>query len=71
MITSLPAVQAFVSHVFRYTCGGSHGHSADKRNANRRYRRTLNRITRRLQHNPETFDSEGFNTPSLSSWHLW
>jgi len=71
MITSLPAIQAFASHVFRYTRSSGHGHSADKRSANRRHRRALNRITLRLQHDPETFDSEGFNAPSLSAWDLW
>lgn len=71
MITSLPAIQKFASHVFRYTCSSGHGHSADKRLANRRHRRALNRITKRMQHDPDSFDNEGFNAPSLSTWNLW
>ena len=71
MITSRPAVQAFVSHVFRCVCRSPWSHTATKRIANRRHRRALNRITRRMQHDPESFYSEGFNAPSLSTWDLW
>jgi len=71
MIATLPAVKAFCSHVFRYICCGRHGHSADKRYANRRHRRALNRSTRLMCHDPERWWDEGFNAPSLSSWDLW
>jgi len=71
MITSLPAVQANCSHVHRYVCLSAENLRATKRIANRRYRRALNRITRKFINDPELFYDEGFNAPSLSSWDLW
>jgi hypothetical protein len=71
MQTRLPAVQSGVSHVFRFVCRSPEGHRADKRIANRRYRRYLNALTRNFQHDPDSFDDEPFDAPSSSSWDLW
>ena len=71
MIATLPAVQANCSRVKRYACIGPKSLSDDKRNANRRHRRALNRATRRMEGDPERWWDEGFNAPSLSSWDLW
>jgi hypothetical protein len=75
MIATKPAVQKSCSHVKRFVCYSSHAsairQSWEKRNANRRHRRALNRATRQMLHDPERWWSEGFNAPSLSSWDLW
>jgi len=71
MIATLPAVQANCSHVKRMACISSNCIRTEKRIANRRHRRALNRITRQFVRDPERFDDEGFNAPSLSSWDLW
>jgi hypothetical protein len=66
MISTLPAVQAFVSRVYIT----DNARRVEKRIANRRHRRALNRATRRFVIDPESFDDEGFNAPSLSAWDL-
>lgn len=71
MIATLPAVQANCSRVKRYACIGDNFIRDEKRIANRRHRRYLNRVTRSFIKDPELFDSEGFDAPSLSSWDLW
>jgi hypothetical protein len=71
MIATLPAVQGNCSRVKRYACIGAKSLRDDKRNANRRHRRALNRATRRMCQDPELWWNEGFNAPSLSSWDLW
>jgi len=71
MITSLPAVQANCSRVKRYICVSEKVVRWEKRIANRRHRRALDRITRQMAHDPERWWDEGFNAPSLSSWDLW
>ncbi len=69
MIATKPAVQN-IRRVKRYVCLGSNHLRFAKRNANRRHRRALNRITRRFIQDPERFYDEGFNAPSLSTWDL-
>jgi len=71
MIATLPAVQADCSHVKRYTYISARALRHEKRIANRRHRRYLNRVTRQMSFNPELFYDEPFNAPSLSSWDLW
>jgi hypothetical protein len=71
MIATLPAVQANCSRVKRYACISPNSISYDKRIANRRHRRALNRVTRQMVSDPDRWWSEGFNAPSLSSWDLW
>ena len=56
MIATLPAVQSGASHVFRFVTRRAEGHAKDKRLANRRHRRHLNAVTRRMQRDPEHFD---------------
>jgi hypothetical protein len=71
MITTLPAVQRSCKKartIIRYQASTKR---ADKRIANRRYRRVLNAITRALFRCPEDFDNETFDTPSLSPWDIW
>lgn len=71
MIATLPAVQANCSRCKRYACMSARYVRYEKRNANRRHRRALNRTTRKFINDPESFYDEGFNAPSLSSWDLW
>lgn len=71
MNTTLPAVQAHVSHAPRIVIM-NHGNVAKaKRQANRLHRRYLNQVTRRLQRDVECWDDEVFDAPSLSTWDLW
>jgi hypothetical protein len=42
----------------------------NKRIANRRHRRALNRVTRKMKIDPESFYDEGFNAPSFSNWDI-
>ena len=71
MQTSIPAVQANCSHVKRYVYVSANCIRDEKRMANRRYRRALNTITRNFIIDPEAFDDECFNAPSLSTWDMW
>ena len=71
MITTHPAVQSDCSHVKRYACVSSECIRDYNRIANRRHRRALNRITRSFVLNPDSFDNENFDAPTLSVWDLW
>jgi hypothetical protein len=70
MITSLPSVQFSCKRGWRIV--KKRGKTAKwlKTNANRRHRRALNRVTRRMERDPECFYSESFDAPSLSSWDV-
>lgn len=68
MKTTLPAVQKNCCWI--HINYGRKSKRDDKRNANRRYRRALNRITRTLQNDPDLFDEEVFNAPSWSNWDI-
>jgi len=70
MIATLPAVQASCKRVKRYVCLDRKYLRYEKRNANRRHRRALNRATRLMIQDPERFWDECFNAYSLSSWDL-
>lgn len=71
MIATLPAVQ-FNCHRHHIYCFISpQTIRYEKRNANRRHRRALNRATRMMCRDPERWWNEGFDAPSLSSWDLW
>lgn len=70
MIATLPAVQFNCKSARRIVCYKADTARDDKRIANRRHRRALNRITRSFIRDPERFDNEGFNAPSLSSWDI-
>jgi hypothetical protein len=70
MIATLPAVQHNCKWARRIVCYSAHVARQDKRIANRRHRRHLNRVTRAFIKDPELFDSEGFDAPSLSSWDI-
>jgi hypothetical protein len=71
MIACLPAVQIHCTRMNRFC--GSIGRVTRfwKRDANRRHRRYLNRITNSFTLNPELFDEEPFAAPTLSTWDLW
>ena len=71
MIATLPAVQSGCSRIKRYACISDKFIRDEKRIANRRHRRALNRATRLMAGDPERWWSEGFNAPSLSTWDLW
>lgn len=68
MIATLPAVQHNCKHI--HICYRPDTKREDKRNANRRHRRALNRVTRAFINDPERFDNEGFNAPSMSNWDI-
>jgi hypothetical protein len=70
MITSLPSVQFDIKHAYRVSCKDAKTAKWEKTHANRRHRRALNRMTRRMQLDPERFDNEPFDAPSLSGWDI-
>jgi hypothetical protein len=70
MIATLPAVQFSCKRARHIVCMDRKDARWDKRNANRRHRRALNRVTREFIRDPERFENEGFNAPSLSSWDI-
>ena len=67
MITTKPAVQHSCKKVRRYVSV----HASYKRVANRRHRRYLNDVTRSFINDPELFEDETFEAPTLTSWDLW
>ena len=71
MITALPAVQHNIKGWHRYVCISAETLRWEKRNANRRHRRALNRATRRMCRDPEFWYDEGFSAPSFSNWELY
>jgi hypothetical protein len=71
MITTLPAVQHSCKNARRFIRYQARTKRADKRIANRQYRRVLNAITRTFMRYPEDFDNETFDTPSLSPWDIY
>ena len=71
MISTLPAVQKYVSRTPRYACVTPRTVRDLKRTANRRHRRCLDRLTRGFRLDPERFDAATFDAPSLSTWDLW
>jgi hypothetical protein len=70
MITSLPAVQFSCKWARRVVCCGANARRSDKREANRRHRRALNRVTRLMRLDSDRFDDEAFAAPSLSGWDI-
>ena len=71
MLTILPAVQFGCKRARRYINYSCLAKRQDKRIANRRHRRTLNRITRGFLIDLESFYSEDFFAPSLSPYDIW
>ena len=69
MIATRPAVQK-INRVRRYVSIGADLMHYHKREANRRHRRYLNERTKAFVKDPELFDHEGFDAPSLSSWDI-
>jgi len=43
----------------------------DKRRANRKHKQALNRATKKLELDPESFDSETFDAPVFSAKMIW
>ena len=70
MIATKPAVQSSCKDAKRIVHMSARHIRDEKRIANRRHRRALNKATRKCQHDPERFYDEGFNAPTLSSWDL-
>lgn len=68
MMTTLPAIQQNCQRI--HIVYRRKPKRDDKRNANRRYRRALNRITKSFELDPELFDEEVFNAPSWSNWDI-
>lgn len=66
MITRLPAVQKSCKRARRIAACDRQF----KRIANRRHRRSLSLIERRLSRDAESFWSETFDAPSLSGWDI-
>ncbi len=71
MITVLPAVQYSCKRARRWVNYSILSKRQDKRIANRRYRRSLNRATRGFLHDLERFYSEVFDAPSMSGRDIW
>ena len=71
MIATFPAVQKYCGRADRYCCVSDKSLRFYKRNANRRHRRYLNMVTRSFVLDPELFEDESFNAPTLSTWDLW
>lgn len=71
MITSLPAVQRRVFATRAPVFIRQDTVREERRLANRRYRRRLNYLTRRIQADTDRWWSETFSAPSLSSRDLW
>jgi len=71
MITTLPAVQKYVSRTPRYASIPSRTVRDLKRSFNRRHRRHLDQLTRGFLLDPDQFDAATFEAPSLSTWDLW
>ena len=70
MITSLPSVQFGCKKARRVVYYRASARRWDKAHANRAHRRVLNRTTRGFAQDPEQFDGETFNAPSLSAWDI-
>jgi hypothetical protein len=71
MITILPAVQHGCKRARHYISYSASSKRHDKRTANRRHRRMLNRVTRGFVLDLERFYSEDFRAPSLSPYDIW
>lgn len=68
MITPLPAVQRNTRRVhIKYRASEK---KADKRRANRSYRRNLSEIERGFVVDPDRWESEDFAGPSFSNWDI-
>ena len=70
MIATHPAVQWSCRDSQLNTHYSPKSKRANKRNANRRHRRHLNARVRGFVRDPELFECEGFDAPSLSSWDI-
>ena len=70
MIASHPAVDASCRSGQLYCRIGRGTKTQLKKQANRRHRRYLNRATFSFIKDPELFDAEGFDAPSLTSWDI-
>jgi hypothetical protein len=68
MITPLPAVQKNTRKIhITYRASAKR---ADKRRANRAYRRNLSEIERGFVLDPDRWDAEDFAGPSFSNWDI-
>ena len=68
MITPLPAVQKNTRKI--HVVYRASAKRADKRRANRSYRRNLNEIERGFVLDPDRYDAEDFAGPSFSNWDI-
>lgn len=68
MRATKPAVQFNCRHI--HICYGPDSKRQDKRIANRRHRRYLNRVTKSFVLDPEWFEIEPFSAPSFSNWDI-
>lgn len=68
MTSSFPAVQKNCKYV--HVTWSEDSKREDKRIANRRHRRHLNRRTKSIENNVELWYEEGFDAPTLSSWDI-
>lgn len=66
MIAPHPSVQYSIKRAYRHTHKNARTARWQKAHANRRYRRTLGQATHLMTRDPERFDSELFDAPSLS-----
>jgi hypothetical protein len=71
MITTLPAVQYSCIRAARRFHYRAKTKRDNKRSANRRHRRVLNKLVHGFVRDPGLFDTEVFHAPSLSSWDIY
>lgn len=71
MITKLAAVSKEVKTVKTWRPFSRYQRKVEKRRANRRYRHTLNYITRKIQYDVEMFYDETFDTKTFEVDIYW
>lgn len=71
MITPLPAVQKNTHNTRQHVTYRASAKRADKRRANRSYRRNLTEIERGFVVDPDRWDAEDFAGPSFSNWDTY
>lgn len=70
MIPTHPSVQFSIKAAYRWIYKAAWRARWAKARANRRHRHTLNRITRGFVRDPEAFEDESFEAPSLSGYDI-
>jgi hypothetical protein len=70
MVPSFPSVQFSIKRAYRYIFKEAKRARWTKARANRRHRHVLNCITRGFVRDPEAFEDESFEAPSLGGYDI-